>query len=232
MFVIREQPFRSFRLKNLLLILALFFAAAPRLFYAAPQFETVEKSSYDEQRKAEYEKTAQSILGKTYWFEPNPKAISQLAFRESLPSVDKSSGYVINWFPPTFRPTGKVAFTDTNVHVFQPPKGRSLEYYAEITFEGQSKVGYLKIELPKLPPFTVYDPENNYGMEYKEVVYTEDPDVIRQRERKSQALKEQKRIAQAKAWKARGGVRLGMTKEQVLASNWRKPQRVNKTTKR
>lgn len=43
------------------------------------------------------------------------------------------------------------------------------------------------------------------------------------------------KIARAKAaaaWKARGGVKIGMTKSQSLASQWGRPQSVNKTTTR
>ena len=42
--------------------------------------------------------------------------------------------------------------------------------------------------------------------------------------------KRKKDAAAAAAWKARGGVRIGMTAEQVRKSNWGNPQSVNRTS--
>lgn len=198
---------------------------------AAVQFEPEKKTSPAEREAAEFEKMAQTFVGKTYWYEPRPDVsdFSRLKFKESLPSAEKSA--YDNYNAPTFRPTEKVAFSVTNVFVFRHQKEtwRSPEYYAEISFEG-GKVGYLQIEHSTIPPFKVYDPENSFSAKYHEVVYTDDPDLVRKRERDAAAAEERKRIAAEKAWQARGGVRVGMTKKQVLASNWGEPEHVNRTS--
>lgn len=85
----------------------------------------------------------------------------------------------------------------------------------------------------------------SYGNIY---VFAEDPREIlerysRQQREKSEELErerlarevevkkaEQARIAVAKANAKKGGVRIGMTKKQVLASNWGSPDDVNRTT--
>lgn len=198
---------------------------------AAVQFEPEKKISYEEREAAEFATMAQALVGKTFWFEPRPDLAeySRLKFIESLPSIDTPA---YNSFdPPTFRPTGKVAFTVTDLIEFQDPREKwSLPvHYAVITFEG-GKVGYLKVPASSVPPFRVYDPKSYYVPEFNELVYLEDPDVIRKRERNAAAAVKQKRIAAKKAWQARGGVLIGMTKQQVLSSNWGKPARINRTT--
>jgi hypothetical protein len=59
-----------------------------------------------------------------------------------------------------------------------------------------------------------------------EYVLTASPTAIAVVERKAKA----KAAAAATAWKARGGVRVGMTAKQVLSSNWGRPESVNRTT--
>jgi hypothetical protein len=221
-------------LKHYLAALALITVLVPmQQVHAAVQFEPEKKVSYADQRAAEFENIARSILGKTYWFEPNSRVgeYSRLKFRETLPSTDKSA--YDNHHAPTFRPSGKTPFTVTNVFVFKNPKEEYLgpEYYAEITFEG-GKIGYLHLESSITAPFKVYRADDAFLLDLYEMVYTEDPDVIRQREEEATVAAAKKQVAAEKAWNARGGVRIGMTKKQVLASNWGEPEDINTTSTR
>ena len=68
------------------------------------------------------------------------------------------------------------------------------------------------------------------GFYFEEHVYLEAPQVIAAREMKEKE-KEKKAAADSRAkWKAKGGVHIGMTKAQALASNWGKPNKVNKSS--
>ena len=69
---------------------------------------------------------------------------------------------------------------------------------------------------------TVYD--------FDEFIFTSPPQEIFAAEKKSVAERNAKQSKAAAAWKARGGVRIGMTPEQALKSNWGKPTTVNRTT--
>lgn len=63
-------------------------------------------------------------------------------------------------------------------------------------------------------------------LDYKEYVLPMSPADLLMAERKRRT----KEVAAAKAWKARGGVRIGMTAAQVRASTWGKPRSVNRSS--
>jgi hypothetical protein len=130
--------------------------------------------------------------------------------------------------PRAFRPLQKTTFTVTDVIKRQRQFHPLNEFFVEVTWEDGRK-GYVATKRDGINPFDIYGPLV-YSTMYNEIIYEKDPDIIRAEEAKAKAREEQKRVAAAKAWKARGGVRVGMTKADVLNSNWGRPNSVNKTT--
>ena len=64
----------------------------------------------------------------------------------------------------------------------------------------------------------------------KEYIYTEAPEIVFAKERKAKEISHKASVLAKAKWKAKGGVRIGMTKAQALASNWGRPNSINKTT--
>ena len=62
--------------------------------------------------------------------------------------------------------------------------------------------------------------------EYFECILTESPEQLRAAANASRS----KAAAAAAAWKARGGVAIGMTASQVRASNWGRPEKINRSS--
>jgi hypothetical protein len=186
-----------------------------------------------ERQKAEAE--ANKLIGKTFWYVPNPKAIIRILFFPA-PPINPDPRLNDEIWKDQFKPTSETTFEITSVKIFQqfPSFTSSDKYYFEVKFP-DGKIGYIQSGAGKII--------DSFGLEahiYKqkafadileeEYVYTEPPEVVASRERKEKA-KEKKAEADARAkWKAKGGVRIGMTAKQALASNWGKPYKINKST--
>lgn len=185
----------------------------------------------------------QDFIGKTFWYVPNPKSSFRIVFFSKL--EDK-----LNYKPVAkFTPLEKTTFEVKGVHQLS----REDDYTYEVQFP-DGKVGYIKGRAGfEGHIYRDYlDPINEY-------IFTEDSEVILAREKQKEELaqkeneialkkeleankiREAEQIAQdkkakkaasvAKAkWKARGGVSIGMTKSEALASNWGKPNDINRTT--
>lgn len=192
--------------------------AAPALSAAqSVQFET-EQTAAEANKASEQkalQKTAARLLGKTFWFEPNANAILKLEFLEAIPQHNESVLSATR----KFRPTGVATFKVTRILSQKSPYGFGDEHFIEVEFGG-GKMGYVKTLLGMIPSgFNIY--EDRLPYDFEEFVYEEEPGVIRARV-----------AAAKKAWEARGGVRIGMTKARVLKSNWGKPDHINRTVTR
>ncbi len=159
-----------------------------------------------------------SFIGKRFWVVPNPKAITKLKFLEE-DEITKgyAEGFVL---------TEPMSFTVSGF-----AKGRySSENFVKVTFD-DGKVAFLEQQRWYEPKDYTHLFENEYSgteqhYDFVQYVLTASPSDVAATERKAKA----KAAAASAAWKARGGVRAGMTAKQVLASNWGRPNSVNRTT--
>lgn len=184
----------------------------------------------------------ESLVGKTLWFVPNPKRsiIMRFGFQSSM---RKLVFYKDKLFPETttvveiveeikqssatdYYPLYKVRFKDGST-VYMDHDFPLSEVTPDINLNDSSEYYRAVVDL------AIFRDPNPYS---KEHFFTSDPSILNAKleafkaeqmaEKEAEAAKAKKAAA---AWKARGGVKIGMTREQALASNWGKPSKVNKT---
>ena len=172
------------------------------------QYESANKPAEIDYRKLD------SQVGKVYWIKANPKAINKQTFQLTLDILTSNDGEfvvtsdlkftVIGWELDSIKtPHLKVKFDDGK------------EAYIRVLFWNQTKDVLEHV-------FTGSD-----YYDFTEYIFKGKPDEILTAWR----IKSAKQKAQAKDdYKAKGGVKIGMTKEAVLKSNWGKPSSVNKST--
>lgn len=184
--------------------------------------EREQREQYKADERAKLLAALQAVIGKTFWYLPNPKpAFGKIAFLEPL-SDEKF-----------------FVTTDTSFIVVDYESGQYDKYYLKLKFP-DGKVGYLPVNRmfltnPDYYPVieNLYHDDERYD-DFKEYIFSQPPQVIfaAQKAKQAKATAELK-AKQAKAGarsKARGGVRIGMTAAQVIKSNWGKPNNINRTT--
>lgn len=180
-------------------------------------------SSAELSRKKDLDKEAiearklEGLVGKRFWIVPKPNASSRIRFYETTsqnPSLTKD-----------FHVAKETSF---KVLAYQKEK-YSTNWLVLIEFEDGTNA-YVKTttrfwyDPAKDHPFegVLYGTHINLP-EYTEVLYSAPPSEIRAKQIKKQdEQKERQQKAQAE-WDARGPVTIGMTKQQVLSSNWGAP---------
>lgn len=216
-----------FRMLLTALLAATNYSLALALDYETVSPEDAQKQEIQaERQKAKVE--AEKIIGKTFWYVPNPSADMRILFHPAPPINNKL-------YEDQFKPTSETTLEITGVNIYLPIPGEPLldEYYFEVKFP-DGKIGYTsacagRILCASKFESHIYKKDVFTNTQMYEYVYTEPPEVIAAREHKEKE-KAKKAATESKAkWKAKGGVRIGMTKEQALASNWGRPSKVNKT---
>lgn len=186
---------------------------------AQAQYASVEqdKAAKEVSQEQALDAARQAYMGRRFWIEPNPKAISRQKFIETLGDYFSQDSEFVVTEPTTFVVSGFV-----NHHH---------EHLVQVTFE-DGKIAYLKEH-----SLFYIDPKQ-YGLfsdlyslkepreDWKEYILPMSPSDLRA----ALSRKRKKDAAAAAAWKARGGVSIGMTAEQVRKSNWGNPRSVNRTT--
>ena len=183
------------------------------------------------------------LIGKTFWYVPNPK-VRRIAFYPTSPTnADMSENYKLE--KEKFAPASETTFEIMGVENLYTSETTTImdQIFFKVKFH-DGKIGYTRSDTARnnnnTLQYHIYKKKND-GRDYyieKEYVYTEPPEVIASREHEENEKAEQAkakvaREAETKArakWKAKGGVHIGMTKDQALASNWGKPNKVNNTT--
>lgn len=201
----------------LLALVGLLFASGSPEVLA--QYETVERNraASETKQRAVADAVRKTYIGREFWVVPNPKAILRLTFIEP-DSLNKP-------LQKEFVLTEPVSFV---VDGFAPG---SASNYVEIRFKDQ-KTAFIRENVmfetdPKAYPLfsELYSGKEaqSPSEEYILPMSPEDLRIAQQQQRK-------KAVAAAAAWKARGGVSIGMTAAQVRQSNWGGPQHINRTT--
>ena len=190
-----------------------YFLRALLLFALTHQVGYSQYQSADEQNKTQAVElrkkrisTAEKYISKSYWYKPNENAIARIELYDEIPPHRSSQTN-------RFFPTSTVKFTIDEVRLVEryPDNPDLDEIYLKVIFPGE-KIGYIPLE--ELIENIAKGPRYNF----QEYIFSRPPDEFARIERQ-----------QAAQQKAKGGVRIGMTKEQVLASNWGRPRTVNST---
>jgi hypothetical protein len=183
------------------------FIFATLLLVASTAFAQYESANI--KREKDYSKLENQV-GKEYWVKANPKAIQRQKFKKE-PSIDSYGNDV---FVVTSDAKFKVVGFDTD----------RIRPHLKVVFE-DGKEAYIEVSV-------LWDSEKREVLgdvfdgsayfDFIEYFFKGKPDEV------LADFKRKKKRAAAE-YKAKGGVRIGMTKEQVLKSNWGKPSSINKS---
>lgn len=203
-------------MKNLILALVALVSVPAYAQYASL---TQNAASAAEIKQATLLAAREKMAGVKFWIAPNASAISRKEFigaeedgsigSEKFVVTEATSFSVIGFATHRYRnyvkitfPDGKIAYLEEGILFHKDPKKYAL-------FDDLYEIG---------------KPKHNF-IEY---ILPISPEELRIAEKKSKA-----KAANANAaWKARGGVRIGMTAKQVRASNWGGPESINRSTGR
>jgi hypothetical protein len=186
-------------------LMAFFILLFTNVGYGQKYQYTDEIAKKSDQEKME-EKNL-SLIGKKYWLDGDSQPIGFLETPQWRAGVRQ------------FNVSGKTSFEINDV----TKDGLYVLY--KVTFE-DGKVGFLKDIDWNISKYRGYDDINSLDRQY---IFDEDPDLMRARLKKQKLERAKKRQKAEADRKARGGVKIGMTKEQVLSSSWGKPNKVNTT---
>ena len=184
----------------LLVLVFSWCCASSQAQYLSPEQVKTQKEEQERQRR---DREANSYIGKTYWYIPNPDAILRAQFFSDIPTS------ILNQREVQFFPTSTTSFLVNAVETI--PRSYD-EYYLKIIFP-DNKIGYIT---PDELQRHLYDGQN---YDFQEYIFTKSPQAVIANQRKAAA-----------GGKSKVAPRIGMTKEQALASTWGKPNTVNKTS--
>jgi hypothetical protein len=174
---------------------------------ANSQYASANKKVEDDYGKLE------ALVGKEFWIKTNP----------NVPNVmrKKFVSSIKNWDD---RKDEFVMTKDTKFLVTGWDKSEIKLDYLKIQFEDGKEayfgLGVLWVTRSEILPDVFDGSEFN---EFTDYFFKELPAVAIEKFKA-------KKAKQAAEYKAKGGVKIGMTKEEVLKSNWGKPESINKTT--
>lgn len=204
-----------------MILKSIFFAAGLALVFVPAHAQyaslTQNAASADEIKQATLLAAREKMAGVKFWIEPNGSAIRRKEFisaeedgsigSEKFVVTEATSFSVIGFTTNRYRnyvkiafPDGKIAYLEEGILFDSNPKKYAL-------FDDLYEIGRLKHN-------------------FVEYILPVSPEELRIAEKKAKA----KAANAAAAWKARGGVSIGMTAKQVRASNWGGPESINRST--
>ncbi len=186
------------------LVTALYFSTA----IAQSPYVTLQEIG--EQREAKNEELKKQkldvVVGKSYWIKPNPDARNRLEFWDRIENVP-------------IRDKGFAVSKEVSFKIDGYEKDLFGFYCFRIIFQ-DGKTAWMRADpvqpIRGLFVGTRFDPDSEY-------IFDGLPDEVLARHVHNSLMT-------AAAAQAKGGVKIGMTGEQVLRSNWGTPERINKTT--
>jgi len=177
-------------------------------FSAAAQYESASKPVEINYKKIEEQ------IGKQYWIKANTKAINRQIFKNEL----NSNTYQNNEF---------VVTSDLKFDVIGWANDEINFPHLKIRFE-DGKIAFIEVAMWDFYKDVLPDVFNGSTYsDYTEYFFKGKPDQILASWKNNKVTQKAKADAE---YKAKGGVKIGMTKEAVLKSNWGKPSSVNKST--
>ncbi|WP_141213309.1 hypothetical protein [Janthinobacterium sp. PC23-8] len=187
--------------------------------YAHAQYSSVsqDRGSLEKTRQLALEADLEKLMGRRFWITPNPAATRRKEFISAEDDgtfgsekfvVTEATSFTISAFVhkgyqdyvKITFPDGKMAYLEENI-LFRSNR-REYGIFKDLYRPGDTKFDFIEYILPA------------------------SPEELRIAEKKAKA----KAASAAAAWKARGGVRIGMTAKQVRASNWGGPESINRST--
>lgn len=206
---ISKEPMK---LGSLLIVLSLASGGVSNPAVAQYASLSSDRAAKIETEQKEIDAAHEKAIGARFWVVPNPEAITRLKFQE-----EPGEHYQIERFVLTetasFTVLGfegdyvRVKFSDGRVAFLR--KSGSFDYHRVNN---------------KLFDSILAEREKAY--DYNEYILTVSPEARKLADQKTRS----KAVAKAAAWKARGGVRLGMTAQQARASNWGAPDKINRSS--
>lgn len=168
----------------------------------------------------------ESLVGKKLWFVPNPKLYHSLryGFATSSAAYVREEDRLYPEVPLTMEVVGDEGGSRFIGQLQVRLQDGSIAYLDKILipmclYNLDTKLDAAEAAALKLDLACVMKPDNDA----RELFFRCDPALLVKK------LKDRQSKIAANA-KARGGVKIGMTKEQVMASNWGKPSSINRTT--
>lgn len=208
------------RILNLVALIVFIFLFS---YVFAEKYEYSDESGKKRLEKKNSEELARNtaLIGKKFWIDPKPNEseVYRVEF-EDTPDLLSRKFYV-----------GSI----TSFEIIDLIKSENpylpgdYSFYFKVRFEDGKEcfIFCAKLWINLIPPI---DDNLNYDLERilntrDEKIYEEYPVIVKARiEKKIAELK-----AKAKKAKGKGGVKLDMTKEEVLKSSWGKPKKINTT---
>lgn len=180
------------------------------------------QSQREEQERQRKDGEANSYLGTTYWYVPNPDAIRRVALFSEIPQS------ILNERSLQFWPISETSFSVIKVDIIRNSYAILDGYYLKIRFP-DDKVGYIKVDELKQHLYA----GQNYGFE--EYIFGKPPHQVSVDQRTSPSEGETNTtsadlLTSSPEAKAKLTPRIGMTKAQVLASRWGKPNKINRAS--
>jgi hypothetical protein len=161
-------------------------------------------------RESDFDTKVQKLIGKTFWINPNPKAIGRVVFYES-PTEDAV----------TFTVDKETSFIATGAE-----RSSHFKFLTVVFLEG--KYGYLKLNWANVGTEKIEKPieflldDRTVISENQEYIFPILPSDFM----KSYLAKRKKETKEAQS---KPSPRIGMSAAQVLASNWGEPESINTT---
>jgi hypothetical protein len=200
--------------KQLLKVLIALFFNINILSSANGQYRSTKEAEQlaEERERQTATSSAKKLVGKKLWYVPGKDSITRLSFLTTKP--EDSIKLILD--DDKFIVDEQTYFEVTQVFAIRHEYASLDTYVAEVKFP-DGKIGYLNIS--DLDNFAY----KGFKGSCQDCLYTKSPQLV---------LAQERAIAEKTAAerKLKGGVRIGMTREQAIASNWGKPSRINKTT--
>lgn len=201
-----------------------FFVSAANCF-AADYLTTDQVIKSDQKKQSDAD---MAIIGKQYWFSPT----GNTSLLDSIFYSSLQTEFNIQIPHGSFQPSTVARFTVVNL-IRDPGIPTIVSYYV-IKFD-DGKAAFIRKSDFDID-FNADPTEDELKDHWKPLITSRDPaylSALALAKRTVREHAEEKRLAeQAAVAKARGGVRIGMTKKQVLKSNWGHPDSINKTITR
>ena len=219
----------------------LYFLIAGISLFSSSAFCQFESRYHDSSKPQEIDYAALSILnaevGKEYWIKANPEAMGRITFGSNLGRLGTQNQFVVTsdlkflvlgwqldainspYFKVQFE-NGKVAYLPANTSW----KSRKQAFYEHV-FDGTEYFKWREYLFRSTPDEALSAWQKNVA----DKKMAEKMRVEAERMRVEAKYQAEQMKAEAES-KAKGGVRIGMTKKEVLKSNWGKPHSINKTT--
>lgn len=182
---------------------------------AVAQYAAVNTSGKQKREDEEEKRLSelQPFVGRKYWVAYNPNAKNRLIFNEVVDGRVTGNVFVVT--EPTSFEIVSFGRGSLNYPRIVFSDGKIAEFHAVPMISSDKKHIF----------YNEFAPGEDEDLSNTENLHTAPPEAYARAEQR----KKTKRAAAAAAWKAKSGVKLGMTAAEVRASQWGPPSKINRT---